>query len=207
MDVDEPTDQRAQVELRTKKTEAQRALQAAFRNSFHQTRLKDAFRASFINTVASTDAEDEGEPSLSVSRAPTPDERSKASADETEGTASSSSTSTSSSLSDEDKAVLGRISRMSLHEDEFGNLLCTPGTLTQQSNYVFQQVSLHPRHARLLRRHKMPLLQHGVPKVSMRRLRQQNICTVFSPLRGLRVSTCQAKHQRVSLCCRAMRTY
>ncbi|KAH7707938.1 MACRO domain-containing protein 1 [Aphelenchoides avenae] len=119
MDVDEPTDQRAQVELRTKKTEAQRALQAAFRNSFHQTRLKDAFRASFINTVASTDAEDEGEPSLSVSRAPTPDERSKASADETEGTASSSSTSTSSSLSDEDKAVLGRISRMSLHEDEF----------------------------------------------------------------------------------------
>ncbi|KAH7708911.1 MACRO domain-containing protein 2-like protein [Aphelenchoides avenae] len=122
MDIDEPADQRAPVERRAKKSEAQRSLQDAFRTSFHQAQLKDAFRASFLNTQASYGAEDEEDPSLSVSPAPTPDVRSRTSAYETENAASSSSSSTSIATSEDDKTVLGRMSRMSLQEDEFDTL-------------------------------------------------------------------------------------
>lgn len=83
--------------MRTKKSSAQKALQDAFRTSFYQLQS------------AATASKDEPDSSMTA-------------ANDAQSTASSRSCST---CGDEDDAMLGRMSRLSLHNDDFGNLLYT----------------------------------------------------------------------------------
>jgi hypothetical protein len=119
MEVSHPPSELSQTMLRAKKSTAQRDLQAAFRTSFHQSQLKAAFRASFVQPDAtgySTGEEDDGR---STSPAPAPEDESDSSQADPDSTSSSSSTSSCSN--DQDNAMAGRISRMSLHGDDIGN--------------------------------------------------------------------------------------